>query len=458
MSFIEGLFIFFAIIFGYFLIVYFLNISGILKKYNISLYGPALLMRTTKGIGFLKKIANKKRLWKAYGSTGIVFCFIAMIVFVLFFLWNLTIVFGFTPEQRAELLPGPEYYLILPGINPIIPLDYLFYIIIAFIVAIVVHEFSHGILTLAQNLKVKSMGLLYMIIPIGAFVEPDEKQMKKTQIGKRMRVYSVGPLSNFFTFFICLLIFSFVFMSAVQPTDGADVFRVYDDTPADEIGLSTGSIIISVSDTEVKNSNEFSRIMETTIPDQTVNISYVFKGEVFDKQVNLTSKYEFYTRYIDEVNETYKNESFLGIQFNPYSGNFMNILKNPLQDPVYSFFIFLALPIFGLEGYNPIISPFIESYTIEGPLAALPTNAFWIIVNILYWVAWLNLMVGIFNILPMVPLDGGYLFSDAIRTIVKRLKKDISDEKSEKIVGKVTLIFSLFILFVILAPIFLRYI
>jgi membrane-associated protease RseP (regulator of RpoE activity) len=278
-----------------------------LKKYNISLYGPALLMRTTKGIGFLKKIASKKRLWKAYGSTGIVFCFIAMIVFVLFFLWNLTIVFGFTPEQRAELLPGPEYYLILPGINPIIPLDYLFYIIIAFIVAIVVHEFSHGILTLAQNLKVKSMGLLYMIIPIGAFVEPDEKQMKKTQIGKRMRVYSVGPLSNFFTFFICLLIFSFVFMSAVQPTDGADVFRVYDDTPADEIGLSTGSIIISVSDTEVKNSNEFSRIMETTIPDQTVNISYVFKGEVFDKQVNLTSKYEFYTRYIDEVNETFRH-------------------------------------------------------------------------------------------------------------------------------------------------------
>jgi membrane-associated protease RseP (regulator of RpoE activity) len=136
----------------------------------------------------------------------------------------------------------------------------------------------------------------------------------------------------------------------------------------------------------------------------------------------------------------------------------MKILKNPLQDPVYSFFIVLALPIFGLEGFNPIISPFVESYTIEGPLAALPTNVFWIIVNILYWVAWLNLMVGIFNILPMVPLDGGYLFSDAIRTIVKRLKKDISDEKSEKIVGKVTLIFSLFILFVILAPIFLRYI
>ena len=136
----------------------------------------------------------------------------------------------------------------------------------------------------------------------------------------------------------------------------------------------------------------------------------------------------------------------------------MSILKNPFQDPVFGFFIVLALPIFGLEGYNPIASPFIESYTIAGPLSALPTNVFWIIVNILYWVAWLNLMVGIFNILPMVPLDGGYLFSDAVRTIVKRLKKDISDEKSDKIVGKVTLVFSLFILFVILAPIFLKYI
>ena len=136
----------------------------------------------------------------------------------------------------------------------------------------------------------------------------------------------------------------------------------------------------------------------------------------------------------------------------------MSILKNPFQDPVFGFFIMLSLPIFGLEGYNPITSPFVESYTIEGPLAVLPTNVFWIIVNILYWVGWLNLMVGIFNILPMVPLDGGFLFSDAVRTIIKRIKKDISDEKSEKIVSRVTLVFSLFILFVILTPIFLRYI
>ena len=195
-----------------FIIIFTLKRRGVLEKRNISIAGPARLLRTKRGIIFLKKIASKKRFWKAYGSTGIVFCIIMMIIFVLFFLWNLSIVFGLSPEQRAEVLPGAEFYLILPGINPILPLEYLIYIIVALIVAIIVHEFSHGILTLAGNLKVKSMGLLYFIIPIGAFVEPDEEQIKKTTISKRMRVYAVGPLSNFVTFSICLLLFSFVFM------------------------------------------------------------------------------------------------------------------------------------------------------------------------------------------------------------------------------------------------------
>ncbi|KYK22988.1 hypothetical protein AYK21_03115 [Thermoplasmatales archaeon SG8-52-2] len=67
-------------------------------------------------------------------------------------------------------------------------------------------------------------------------------------------------------------------------------------------------------------------------------------------------------------------------------------------------------------------------------------------------------MIGIFNILPMVPLDGGFLFNDGIRMIVKRIKKSISDENLDKIVRNVSLVVSLIILIVIISPIFLRYI
>ena len=68
MSLIEGLLIFFAIIFIYVILVAILYKKGILKKYDVSLWGPALLLRTKKGVSFLEKIASKRRFWKAFGS------------------------------------------------------------------------------------------------------------------------------------------------------------------------------------------------------------------------------------------------------------------------------------------------------------------------------------------------------------------------------------------------------
>lgn len=461
MTIIEGVLVFFAVLFTYLLIVIILNKKGFLQKHNISLAGPALLLRTTKGLVFLKKLAKRDRFWKAYGSSGIVFCFIAMIIFVWFFLWNLSIVIGLTPEQRSQLLPDARFYLILPGINPIIPIEYLFYIILAFIVAIVVHEFSHGILTYVGKLKVKSMGVLYMIFPIGAFVEPDEEQLKKTTISKRMRVYAVGPLSNFVVFFICLILFSFVFMSAVQPGDGLTVYEVYKDSPAYDLGIEKGTIITEINGTDltaVGNINDkfvlYSTIINNTKANDTITISYIQnKVSYSNVDIKLTDKYNYV------IANSSKGKGHTGIfSFVNESGQ-LALLKNPFEDPGYRLLSFISLPVLGyFEGYNPLTSPFIDAYNIQGPLGAIPDSVFWIIVNSLYWIAWLNLMVGIFNILPMIPLDGGYLFNDAIRASVRRFKKNISEEKSEIIVKNVSLVISLIILFVIIAPIFLKYI
>jgi len=462
MTIIEGVLIFFAIIFLYFIIVVILNKIGFLEKHNISLAGPALLLRTTKGLKFLKKLASKKRFWKAYGSSGIVVCFVAMIIFVWFFLWNLTIVLGLTPEQRAQILPDARFYLILPGINPIIPIDYIFYIILAFAVAIIVHEFSHGIMTYAGKLKVKSMGILYFILPVGAFVEPDEKQLKKTTIPKRMRVYAVGPLSNFVVFFICLILFSFVFMSAVQPGDGLTVYEVYEDSPAYDLGIVKGTIITDVNGTDlttIPNVNEkfleYGTILNNTKANDTITISYIQnKVSYNDIEIKLIDKYNYVV-----INAS-KGKGHTGIYSFVNESGQLALLKNPFgDDPGYRLLMFISLPVLSyFEGYNPLASPFTDSYNIEGPLGVIPDNVFWIIVNSLYWIAWLNLMVGIFNILPMIPLDGGYLFNDAIRAGVRRFKKNISEEKSEMIVKNVSLVISLLILFIILAPIFLKYI
>jgi membrane-associated protease RseP (regulator of RpoE activity) len=424
-----------------------------MDKYEIKLWGPVLLLRTKKGIKLLKKISNKRRFWKAYGSFAVVFCFIAMILMTFVVIFNIWAIAGLPTEQRASL-PGPEIALVLPGINPILPIEYIGFIIVAFVVAIIVHEFSHAILNFVGKLKVKSMGILYFIVPIGAFVEPDEEELKKTETGKRMRVYAAGPLSNFVVAFITLLLFSFVFMSAVQPVDGAHIFYIIEDTPAEEIGLSPGIVITSLNDTEIKNITDFSNVIENTSPNQAVNISYYDKGATYDMKVNLTSLYDY------SDNESHINDSFLGVGFIPYRYD-VSYLKNPFSSDNFpdSFLILYALPILGyLAGYNPIAAPFTNSYEITGVMGGISQDLFWNIVNMLYWIFWLNLAVGLFNVLPMIPLDGGFLFNDAVGSTIKKLKKDISEEKKERIVKNVSLIVSLIILFAVIMPFFIKYI
>jgi membrane-associated protease RseP (regulator of RpoE activity) len=457
----EGLLIFFIILFVYFLIVFILKKTGTLEKHNISFYGPALLFRTKKGRNFLKKIASKKRFWKAYGSFGIVFCFICMIIMVIFFLWNFTTLLGLdlTPAEKAGL-PGPEFALILPGINPILPLEYFVYIIIALIIAIVVHEFSHGILTYASDLKVKSMGILYFIIPIGAFVEPDEEKLKKTKISKRMRVFAVGPLANFVVVLISLFLFSFVFMSSLQPvTDGVVIISTSEDAPADIYGFEPGMIITSINGTPIQTYNDFFIIMNGTEAGEEIEVGYYWQGHN-SKPVNLSDKYEEYEKRWPSVNnDSYKGKGYFGI--GPFSHNIsLAVLKNPFgYNPMARFAFLLTLPVMGyIDGYNPIVYPFTESYEITGPLSVLPKPVFWGIANALYWIFWLNLLVGLFNVLPMVPLDGGFLFNDSIRALVKRIKREIPDEKVDKIVRNVSLVVSLTILFLVLFPMFFKYI
>lgn len=460
MSVTNGLLIFLSILAAYFLLVFVLHKQGILKKYNVSFYGPALLLRTKKGRDFLKKVSSKKRFWKAFGSSGIVLCFVAMVLMTAVIVWQALFIFGLdlTAEQKQNM-PGPEFALALPGINPILPMDYFFYIILALAIAIVVHEFSHGILTFASKLKVKSLGILYLIVPLGAFCEPDEEQLKETKISNRMRVYAAGPTSNFVVALVVLLLFSFVFMASVQPAvDGIGVLELYENSPADQIGLKTGSIITSINGSDLTDAKDFAdgvyqyrQAISKIKANDTVSISFYCDNTFHTKDITFISMHN-YSGNISHMEKGHPGiYTIIGVDEN------LNYLKNPFADK--SNFIYLyILPLTGyLDGYNPIASPFTESYEITGPLSSLPTSLFWGIVNALYWIFWLNLAVAIFNVLPMIPLDGGFLFNDAIRLALKKIKKDIKEETRDKIVKNISLVVSLTILFLAVSPFFVKY-
>ena len=272
MSLLESLVVLCFILITYVVIVFILHKKGILKRHHISFYGPFLMWRTKKGIHLLKRIARKVRFWHAFGSFGIVFCFIAMIIMMGMVIWNTWSILGFTPEQ-IEQLPGLEFALVIPVINPIFPLEYFGYVVVALIIAMIVHEFSHGILTFTSKLSVKSLGLLYLIVPLGAFCEPDEEQLKTAKPAHRMRIFAAGPAMNFIVVIVSLFLFSFVFMSAVQPvTVGARAFVIDSGSPAESIGLAPGMTITALNNTQVSNISDYHTALNRTRANQTVSM------------------------------------------------------------------------------------------------------------------------------------------------------------------------------------------
>ncbi|HVO77884.1 MAG TPA: site-2 protease family protein, partial [Methanomassiliicoccales archaeon] len=67
-----------------------------------------------------------------------------------------------------------------------------------------------------------------------------------------------------------------------------------------------------------------------------------------------------------------------------------------------------------------------------------------------YWIFWINLMLGMTNVLPAVPLDGGYLFRDALDGLVTRFKKNASDQEKQKIVAALTYLLAITVFFLII--------
>ena len=450
MSTIEILVIIIAILAAYAFGSYYLRKKGYFEKYNINFYGPALMIRTKRGVGFLRRISQHKRFWKSYGRLAVIVCFIMMILMVTLVIANMWAVLEFTPEQQ-EALPGIEFGLILPGINPILPLEYIFYIIIALVIGIIVHEFSHGILTFAHGLKVKSLGLLYLIVPLGAFCEPDEEELQTTSKRKRMQVYAAGPMSNFVIALITLLLFSYAGMGAVEPIEGVHVAYAIENSPAELTGLTAGTVVTSLNNTSIKNASEFSKVMDSVVVNQTIPIKFYKDNSLVKTTITAAARSQF------SGNSSQKNMSFIGVGFNGYVHGFIDSLQHPFTTSD-GLILLYSLPLIGyFIGYNPLVSPYTQGLQITGIASIIPAPVFWILLNAIFWIFWLNLLLGFFNVLPMVPLDGGFLFNDSIRFAVQRLRKNLSEERVEAIVRQVTMFISLVILFLVLFPWLVKY-
>src|SRR3990167_623430 len=191
------------------LLVFFLGvyIFYLTNKKKFEVQGKVFFLYRTKfGLKFMDKFPKSfPKLLKIIGIIGVIVGFIGMIL-MLFLLIKMTLDLIIQPNAAPGLVP------VLPGVkvSEYLPvLSFLHWIIIIFIVALV-HEFSHGIFARLNNIKIKSSGFAFLGPIPAAFVEPDEKKLKKIPKKEQLAILSAGAFSNILLAVIIFLIISFV--------------------------------------------------------------------------------------------------------------------------------------------------------------------------------------------------------------------------------------------------------
>jgi membrane-associated protease RseP (regulator of RpoE activity) len=411
-----------------------------LEARGFSLYGPFVMWRTWRGRNVLERIAGRKRFWALYGDAAIVLGAIVAIAMFSLLIWQATLV----PSIPDDKAPTPEMMLALPGLNKFIPLGYG---VFGLAIAMVVHEGAHGVLVRVGGFKLKSLGVLLLIFPMGAFAEPDEKEMAEGARRSRMRVFASGPAANLLVALVFLLLFTMVFAPCASVAhEGIGVVEVVGGSPAETAGLELGAVVYSFNGTTIGNYTDFSKAIALTRANQTVPMGIYSDGAERTVSVTLEDK-GVRTGDADDHGKGYLGISSVTMStrhFHPVAdaGNFDELFARTAT--------FLTLPISGL---SPVQGPFVELYDLGGWAAGVPVWLFWLLANAVYWVFWLNLMVGLTNVLPAVPLDGGYLFKDWLEKFLQKIgaKGGVRVEQV-KLADKVVLVMSVLILCLIIWP------
>ncbi len=370
------------------------------KQPRVEFNFPMLIVRTKRFAGVFDKLGSF-RSSRYFSWLGIVLVpFVAGIA--LYLLVNSLIGILSNPGVGQVVRDlGPGSILLLPGINPLLPIVYGW---IAIVVAIIVHEGAHGIIARNVNLRVKSSGLLFfLIVPIGAFVDVDEEQIKKTRARSALKVMAGGVGANIILAVVCLLGVLLLVGSLTPIVDnGVYINEVTAGFPAQTAGLLPKDVLISIDNVQIHNTTSLREILENKTSGDTLNVT-VLRGEnwqqPFSTIVNLT------------VSE---NRTIMGIMSS-------DLLTQARLDNYRTFSIeritmYLVPPTLasGLTPYSDSLAQFYSS----------PVPQWQILANGLFWLWFVNFNLAIFNALPIYPLDGGRIFDITLKRYVgKRISE-----------------------------------
>ena len=412
--------------------------SGKLDQWNASriFFGMVLMVRTGKGKDTLEKVSKPRKFWRAYGELSLWVCWGAMFIVAAGII--LAIVSAIIYGNQAEARPVSELVAI-PGLSPIIPLGWG---VIAFVVCLVIHEFGHGIQARAHGMRVRNFGLLMAgPLPLGAFAEPEYSEIVNSPRRERQRMFAAGPATNIFAAFILIVLLGQV-AGQFSPADpGVHSSQIIVDSGADEAGLEAWDVITSINGTEISTSDDFANLMEELSAGQIVPMEVVRyrDGSEETLMVNLTDKYNYYLDlgYEEELLDSMdikQGDAFLGVQ-NLAGGTAgvdrlagwahpdfeTSAMGYVISVPINTVQILITPFEYQGVAIHPAQEEMLDSG--DGWLAStIGLSGLLFLINLLFWLIWVNILLGFTNLFPMIPFDGGHLFKDIVHGIMSGVR------------------------------------
>ena len=259
-------------ILAYTLAAVILDRRGLLPE-SFSVTGPMLTIRTGRGRDFLDWLSGPKRFWRALGNVGVG---VALVIMVGAFLLLIIQSFSILQSPPTEnVLQNPQNVLVIPGVNEFLPLSVAPEIIIGLLIGLVVHEGGHGLFCRVEDIEIKSMGVaLFALLPIGAFVEPDEESAHAARRGPRTRMYAAGVMNNLI---VTVIVFALLFGpvgGAIAVAPGAAVGGVFPGGAAEAAGIDQGDRIVAIDGQPVDSDEQLmTALSETEANELTITLA-----------------------------------------------------------------------------------------------------------------------------------------------------------------------------------------
>lgn len=420
------------------------------RKKGLHRQGILYMYRTQLGVKFIDNFAKKYEKILRPMQYVVIACGYFLMISMIWLLGKTTYLYLTTSVSKfikaPPIAPLVPYFPKIFGLQSYFPPLYFTYFIIAIVLVAVFHEAAHGIYARFYKFKIHSTGFVFLGPILGAFVEPDEKQMAKAKKIPQLSVLAAGTFANLILFvvfgLIMILFFKMAFVPAgvqfntyalsevdvkditvigdsdfsdklveinvkgVNYTADKDALKiasdneiekilVYDKSPAIKAKIELGEAISEIDGQKIDSYEKLREVLSEKSPGQSVEI----KTLVAEQESGKITERKSYALNLSDKN----GKAFLGVGFLPqnYQGFVGFLYKNTLA-----------------KVKNPLV--FYESKIGEFG---------WFIYYLLWWIVIINISVALFNMMPLGMLDGGKFF---LLTVAGLTKKENLGKKAYK--------------------------